>query len=126
MVSGGKYKMSELSEKRKLSKEFMSDLKPKGVLYPILERVKKDHTLMLAIRDGYINIYYRGGNILRVTEDKGFYRTFFDVQYGSGQSTANSDDDIRNEADAQQLVASFAERKIIMDDYFVAKGKAER
>lgn len=125
-VSGGKYKMSELTEKRKLSKEFMNDLKPEGMLNPILERVKKDHTLMLAIRDGYVNIYYRGGNILRVTEDKGFYQTFFDVQYGSGQSTANSEDDIRNQIDAQKLVASLAERKVIMDYYFAAKGKAER
>ena len=37
---------------RKLSIKFMADLvNSDGVLHPILTRVKKDHTLMLAIRD---------------------------------------------------------------------------
>jgi len=68
---------------RALSEHFMDDLiKPDGLLYPILKRVKIDHTLMLAIRENYVNIYYRGGNILRVTEQsKGSYQTFFDVKY---------------------------------------------
>jgi hypothetical protein len=65
---------------RQISKEFISDLKNEdGMLHPLLKRVKQDHTLMLAIRNGYINIYYRGGNILQVTEkSKGFYEPFFD------------------------------------------------
>jgi hypothetical protein len=47
-----------------LSQPFMNDLlKPDGLLNPILERVKHDHTLMLSIRENYINIYYRSGNI---------------------------------------------------------------
>ena len=111
---------------RGLSENFMNDLKSGGKLNPILERVQNDHTLMLAIRDGYINIYYRGGNILRVTEDNGFYQTHFDVKYGAGQSIANSEDDIRNKIDAQKMVARLPERKITMDKYFAAKGKAER
>lgn len=110
---------------RGLSEKFMDDLL-RGKLYPILERVQNDHTLMLAIRDDYINIYYRGGNILRVTEDKGFYQTFFNVKYGLGQSITNSEDDIKNQADAKQLVAYLPDRKVIMDKYFVDNGKAER
>ncbi len=52
---------------RKLSEQFMKDLVDSdGVLQPILTRVKKDSTLMLAIRENYINIYYRGGNILKI------------------------------------------------------------
>ena len=99
-------------------------LKPEGILHPILERVKKDHTLMLAIRDGYINIYYRGGNILKVTERDGFYQTFFDVKYAkSGQYVANPEEDIRNQADAQKLVACLSERKTIMDEYFAGGSK---
>ena len=81
---------------------------------------------MLAIRDGYINIYYRGGNILRVTEHEGFYQTYFDVQYGLGQIIANSGDNISNQADAQKLVATLPDRKVIVDEYFAAKGKTER
>lgn len=68
---------------RKLSLNFMSDLKQRdGVLNPILERVKHDHTLMLAIRENYLNIYYRGGNILRLTEKcEGVYEAWFDDNY---------------------------------------------
>lgn len=54
---------------RELSKDFLNNLKSaKGLLHPILERVEQDDTLMLAIRDNYINIYYRGGSLLKVKE----------------------------------------------------------
>ena len=47
---------------RKLSNSFMNDLMlADGRLYPILDRVRQDETLMLAIREDYINVYYRGG-----------------------------------------------------------------
>lgn len=110
---------------RGLSRQFMDDLiKPEGKLHPILERVKKDHNLMLAIRDSYINIYYRGGNILRVAEQGSFYETFFDVQYAkSGQVISNSEEEIRNQCDAQNLVACLPERKIIMDEYLAGRSK---
>ena len=110
---------------RGLSDDFMKDLlETDGKLHPILERVQKDHNLMLAIRDGYINIYYLGGNILRVTKRGGFYRTFFDVKYAKpGQYVANPEEDIRNPADAQRLVACLPERKIIMNEYFAGGSK---
>ena len=100
--------MRELSKRRGLSEKFMNALsKPEGKLHPILERVQKDHNLMLAIRNGYINIYYRGGNILRVTEHEDFYQTFFDVNFAnSGQSVSNPEEDIRNQADSQKLIAA--------------------
>ena len=73
----GKYKMRELSV------SFFNDLMDdNGLLHTIRERVKTDDTLLLAIRDGYINIYYRGGNILRIQEQgKGVCQAFFDKQY---------------------------------------------
>jgi len=116
-------------EGRAISKDFMNDLlKPEGTLNPLLERVKKDHTLMLAIRDGYINIYYRGGNILRVTEHpEGFYIPFFDEKYNeSGKKIPDSPATIISQEDVQNWVESFTERKNIMDAYFSAHGKAER
>ena len=65
---------------RVLSECFMENLlDPDGLFFLILDRVKKDHTLMLAIRKNNINVYYRGGNVLKLTEDKkGCYSTFFD------------------------------------------------
>jgi hypothetical protein len=72
-----------MSYNHKLSKEFLDDLvNPCGLLRPLLERIKEDHTLMLAIRNNWINIYYRGGSALKVEVCK---------RHGSGY-TATFDD----------------------------------
>ena len=64
---------------RMLSERFMNDLmQPDGLLIPILVRVKQDQTLMLAIREDNINIYYRGGNLLQLHQKNGSYQAFFD------------------------------------------------
>ncbi|MGI6450476.1 MAG: hypothetical protein ACOX3R_09315 [Desulfitobacteriia bacterium] len=52
---------------RGLLETFLNDLK-NGILTEILERVKADATLDLEIRENYINIYYRGGNALKIIE----------------------------------------------------------
>lgn len=46
-----------------LSEEFIKDLQ-QGLLKNLLEEVKKDDNLCLAIRENYINIYYRGGKFI--------------------------------------------------------------
>ena len=118
--------MSELSETRKISTVFMDNL-TKGILHPIRTRVKEDQTLMLAIRKDYINIYYRGGNILEVEEHKGFYRASFDEEFNkSGQNIPNLPKTIREKAEAQKWVDAFPDLKKIMDKYFSGKDKAER
>ena len=55
---------------RGLSPDFIKDLidKNSGWLKEILAYVKKDNTLDLEIRKNYIDIYYRGGKILEITE----------------------------------------------------------
>ncbi len=92
---------------RALSEHFMNDLKdPEGLLSPILERIKCDQTLLLAIRENYINVYYRGGNILKVTERKsGRYETYFDEKYSiSSNPLPNLPKIIENRAKARQWV----------------------
>ena len=114
---------------RKLSAQFLSDLvDSNGVLQPILSRVKKDHTLMLAIRTNYINIYYWGGNILRIKEhNKGFYQASFDDQYNKSENLIpDSPSKINNQNDSRSWIDSFLIRKNIMDEYFSIHGKAER
>ena len=104
-------------------------LNPAGILKPIHSRLKRDHTLMLAIRNGYVNIYYRGGNILKITEQAKGYQTSFNNRYKSPDSERTipqSPQVIINQTDAHNWVDSFAERKIIMDDFFAKKGKSER
>ena len=50
-------------------------------IHRFCEAVKKDHTLCLEIRENYINIYYRGGCLLKLEENDGKYRASFDRRY---------------------------------------------
>lgn len=52
---------------RQLDRKFMDAL-TQGFLRPILSTVKKDKDLDLQIRNNYINIYYKGNSILKLTE----------------------------------------------------------
>jgi hypothetical protein len=112
---------------RELSKDFLYDLKS-GLLQPLLDRVKQDHTLMLAIRDEYINIYYRGGNILKLMEQsKGFYRSSFDNQYNiSGETNPALPSAITSQNETKIWIDSFPYLKKIMDFYFSVNRKPER
>jgi hypothetical protein len=115
---------------RALPKAFFGDLKnEEGMLRPILERVKVDHTLMLAIRDGYINIYYRGGNILRIAGNpsKRSYQATFDEKYNMTQlSLPPHPTPIGAPEDAATWVKAFPVLKEVMDYYFSTNQKPER
>lgn len=114
---------------RELSKNFLNELKnTNGLLRLIFERVKQDHTLMLAIRDSYINIYYRGGNLLKIEEQaKGSYRSSFDTQYNKDQKALPSlPKSIGNQDDAKSWVDAFPHLKEIMDLFFSNNSKPER
>lgn len=112
---------------RKLSDDFLNDLRV-GLLQPLLVRVKQDNTLMLAIRDGYINIYYRGGNIIRVkSKSNGRYSLTFDLQYNIfSQNLPYLPAEIVRHDDVETWVQSLPQLKEIMDFYFSAHPKPER
>ena len=114
---------------RALSQTFMNDLlNQNGLLHPILERLKQDHTLMLSIREDYTNIYYRGGNILRVKEQRnGSYSAFFDNEYNkSALPSPDLPDTIESQDAARVWGGSFQDLKGIMDFYFSKYSKPER
>src|ERR1035438_1231807 len=98
------------------------------MLYPILDRVRNDHTLLLSIRKDYINIYYRGGNILRVEKvGASGYTSFFDTKYNkNAETTLDLPRNIGNHDDAKKWVDSFQSLKLIMDFYFSRICKSER
>ena len=52
---------------RRLSDDFLHCLQS-GILKDITEMVKKDHDLNLEIRDGFINIYFKGHSLLKLKE----------------------------------------------------------
>ena len=54
--------------RRALTPGLMQQLGEGALLSPLLERVRRDRTLCLELRGGYLNVYYRGGNLLKVSE----------------------------------------------------------
>ena len=109
-----------------MSPQFVADLK-KGLLAPILSRVQRDATLCLEVREDYCNIYYRGGNLLRLTEVPGGYETFFDRNYDTcglvPASPANGT--ISKSADVADWIGVFPLMKQAID-LNLGDGHAER
>ena len=67
--------------KRIISNNFINDLE-NGVLRNILKYVKSDTTLAMEIRKDGINIYYRGGSLLKIKEvGENQYNGYFDKNY---------------------------------------------
>jgi hypothetical protein len=57
--------------RRALSDEFLQQLSGnEGLLYDLTERVRSDNTLSLEMRGTYINIYYRGGSLAKICEER--------------------------------------------------------
>lgn len=112
---------------RLLSKNFIACLQT-GLLSPLLKRVKEDDTLMLSIRDNYINIYYRGGNIVRVIEkSNNIYDTQFNANYNkTGKRLPILPSQIKTNTDIQIWIDGLPYLKEIMDFHFTQNPNLEK
>jgi hypothetical protein len=107
--------------KRELSSTFISDLLT-GSLEKILAYIHKDNTLDVEIREKFINIYYRGGNILKIIEIGVNKYTFgFDKNYLEDKST-----NILPPNSGTAWEQYFPQMKQAMDFYFSQHRKEER
>jgi len=110
--------------KRGLSKEFEDDLL-NGCLSTVLDLVKKDCSLDLEIRDDYINIYYKGGNILKISLKNKIYTYYFNFEYFKSVVEPLKKD-IEKYLRDKDWVKYFAFTKHVMDLYFTIYQKDER
>lgn len=115
---------------RGLSDQFKIDLKT-GILKAVLDAVKSDYTLCLEIRENFINIYYSGGNILRISEKSiGNYEFTFDVEYIGNRNVkatiVSLDKKISNDKHVESWLDKIAILKNQMDVYFTKLPKEER
>ena len=126
--------MTERLAQRGISDDFVLQFEH-GVLRPILERLRHDDTIGLEIRSGYVNIYYRGGNLLRLTAGKGTLRfgAVFDWRYlgGDGEYTCWTPPErppsvIQSLDDAEAWVDAFPHLKQAMDIRFARHPRIER
>lgn len=114
---------------RELSVPFMNDLKDSdGRLHPLLERLRIDHTLLLSIRENYINVYYRGGSILKVETCGKGYSPHFNQSYAKNSVLPIPDlpKTILNREATQKWVDAFPVLKQTMDFFFAKHQKPER
>lgn len=109
---------------RKLSNQFENDLL-NGCLTTILNLVKKDNSLDMQIRDNYINIYYRGGNILKISLKNNIYSYAFNSDYFNSDSEPSKGEVNKYLLD-MDWIKYFAFTKHIMDIYFTVHRKEER
>lgn len=112
-----------------------------GVLKPILDAVQLDETLLIGIRAGYISIYYRGGELLKITEASGgSFTASFNYDYDAKDDTKDNLDkrllrhgsaDLRRRKlsaadDAEAVVNVFCELKRLMDSHGKIQSGHER
>jgi len=112
---------------RTLSKNFISTLKF-GFLQTLLDLTKLDSTLCLEIRGNYINIYYRGGNVIRIEEKQDVFKASFDRKYLDKDLTKVPDlpVNLNSPKDAEAWIEAIPLLKHEMDLWFGHHPKSER
>jgi hypothetical protein len=121
---------------RILSARFIEDLKS-GFLAPILQRIQKDATLDLEIRDDSLNIYYRGGNLCFIRRDHdSVYEFIFNTDYTRNSDTAGLEKSneiitklpsrVADGSGVLVWVEAFPHIKLMMDVWLGIHGGAEK
>jgi hypothetical protein len=107
---------------RILSPQFMDAFKSGGKLQPLLKRVQEDDTLDMEIRNDYVNIYYRGGNLIKIAIKNGAFVFDFDQEYDKSKGLVLPS----STAKVTDWIEKIPTIKETMDKYFTVHKKEER
>lgn len=108
---------------RTLNEQFFGDLEG-GLLARLTKEVTSDHTLCLELRGNYVNVYYRGGRLLTVTDaSSGGYSVQFDKNYGDVELSGPR---VRDDADVIKWLDRVPSLKQAMDRHLAKKERNER
>ena len=111
---------------RALIPRFLNDL-GNGILAPLTKEVRSDHTLCLELRGDYVNVYYRGGNLMKVEEAHNGYSVDFDENYIKKEDGIElPKSDIQMEVDILNWLGVSPRLKRAMDRDFAKKRNDER
>lgn len=112
---------------RGISSRFVDDLK-NGELAFFLDEAKANPGICLEIRQDYINLYYKGGNAIKITEKNRGYSYHFDSKY-----CLNKGDDQHfqylstlDPRDTRQFIEAWSTILREMDSWLIAHPKPER
>lgn len=105
------------------SDKWKDALKGNGKLKELIEEVRKDKDLVLQIREDYFNVYYKGGNLVKVTSENSFQ---FDRNYYKCKLEFDTDEKRKEERKkvletlkkAHDYKVFIIEMKKIMDGYW--------
>lgn len=124
---------------RRLGPQFMQDLmgsdkeknKKERLLFRLTDLVKNDNSLSLEIRNNYINIYYRGGSLLKLSavgNKTHTYKPFFEIKYADEKDTfiKKLPPKISSPDDLGCWLDNFSRLKSVMDSWFFDHPKMER
>jgi hypothetical protein len=113
---------------RCLSDQMKTALLDGGDLAPVLEAVGNDDELRLDIRDECFNVYYGGGNLLKVSGRIAPWKMYFAEKYFAvGEAAAPKLPDSCSSIEvARQWVDSFDALRAGMDSFWAKHGREER
>ncbi|MGY0572414.1 hypothetical protein ACTGJ9_016165 [Bradyrhizobium sp. RDM12] len=110
---------------RKLGPQFLNDLQ-QGKLAALVEQVRSDDTLMLALRGASINLYYRGGSVLRLRQNGSDYSAWFDPNYAKSKPIPALPPVISTPEDCEKWIGALPALKELMNRFFSVHAKSER
>ena len=113
---------------RTLNDSILEDLR-QGMLRALTDTVKADTSLCLELRGNYINIYYRGGNLLKVqaTKGSGAYAVSFDRKYlKTGGDIGLPDIQVQDSGGIVEWLNIMPTLKRAIDNYLARIKKDER
>lgn len=110
--------------KRGLNPDFEKDLLS-GILKGVFDFVRKDYSLDLEIRENYVNIYYKGGNILKIAQRSKKYLFDFDYKYLT-TDVRYLEPELKECLYNKNWLKYFAFAKHVMDLFFSVHRKEER
>lgn len=130
MPEGFLFKGGKCMSARGISTDFEQDLSS-GVLKPILDEVHRDQNITIEIRRNYINVYYRGGNLLRITAKQTGYLFKFDLNYLKSSNPLKTGisalpNKVNTPGDVAKWTTAFLKIKTGMDTFFANNDKSER
>ena len=113
---------------RLLSKQMEVALGPGGDLHPLLIAVDKDRRLRFEIRERRFNLYYCGGNLMRVYERKQLWMLHFDEKYfkGGALKPPKLPTQVSTRKDVHDWVKAFPELIAGMDEWWKRHPKGEQ